>query len=191
MKRFILASGSPRRKELIKKLGIPIEIIPSKYEEELDNKNFSYEKIEKLAYNKALYVANELKENAIIIGADTVVVFDNSILTKPTDKKDAFNTLKKLSNNEHSVVTAISVINKYDNNVTTKSVTTKVAFNELTDEMINYYIDNFKPFDKAGSYGIQELPDGFVNYIKGSEENVIGLCTTALKNILQEKGLCD
>lgn len=187
MKNYILASGSPRRKELIRKLGLNIEIIPSKYEEELDNHNFSYEKIEKLAYNKALYVANEINKPAIIIGADTVVVYNNNILTKPLNKEDAFNTLKLLSDNTHDVVTAIAVIDTKNNNTVIKSVTTKVTFNNLTDEMINNYIDKFKPLDKAGSYGIQELPKGFVKNIDGSEENVIGLCTNTLSEIL--KGL--
>lgn len=184
MKRYILASGSPRRKELIKKLELNIDIIPSKYEEELDNHNFSYKKIEKLAYNKALYVANEMDTPAIVIGADTVVVFSNTILTKPIDRTDAFNTLKLLSNNTHDVVTAIAVIDKYNNTSNVQSVTTKVTFNTLTEDMINNYIDNFKPFDKAGSYGIQELPAGFVKHIEGSEENVIGLCTKALSEML-------
>lgn len=185
MKRYILASGSPRRRELIKKLNYNFEIIPSKYEEELDTKNFSYKKIEELAYNKALYVANDIEGPAIIVGADTVVVFNNNILTKPTDEKDAFYTLNLLSNKEHLVVTGIAIIDKYKNTTTIKSVTTTVAFNNLSTEQINYYIENFKPFDKAGSYGIQELPDGFVNYIEGSEENVIGLCTKALKEMLE------
>ena len=78
----------------------------------------------------------------------------------------------------------MAVIDKYQNKSIIRSVTTKVAFNNLTDEMINFYIDNYKPFDKAGSYGIQELPEGFVNYLIGNEENVIGLCTTALKEML-------
>lgn len=186
MKKYILASGSPRRKELIKKLGLNIEIIPSKYEEELDNHIFSYKKIENLAYNKALYVAKEIHEPAIVIGADTVVVYKNSILTKPIDKDDAFNTLKLLSNNTHDVVTAIAIIDKYHNKTKIQSITTNVTFDILTDQMISDYIEKFKPFDKAGSYGIQELPNGFVKHINGSEENVIGLCTKALSNILNE-----
>lgn len=184
MKKYILASGSPRRRELIKKLNLDFEIMPSRYEEELDNRHFSYEKIEKLAYDKALEVANRLTEPAIIVGADTVVVLDKRILTKPIDRNDAFNTLKALSNREHEVVTGMAIIDKYQNKSIIRSVTTKVAFNNLTDEMINFYIDNYKPFDKAGSYGIQELPEGFVNYLVGNEENVIGLCTTALKEML-------
>ena len=135
--------------------------------------------------NKALYVANEYREPAIIIGADTVVVFDNIILTKPVNREDAFKTLKILSNNEHLVVTGMAVVDTYNNDSTVKSVTTKVTFNNLTDEMINYYIDNYKPFDKAGSYGIQELPNGFVKYVDGSFENVIGLCTETLKKMLK------
>ena len=182
---YILASGSPRRKELIKKLGINFQIIPSKYEEQLDDKNFSYEKIEKLALNKALYVAKEYHDPAIIVGADTVVVFNNTILTKPVDREDAFKTLKILSNNEHIVVTGMAIVNTYNNFQKVMSVTTKVAFNYLSDDLINYYIDNYKPFDKAGSYGIQELPEGFINYVDGSAENVIGLCTESLKKFIK------
>lgn len=185
MKRYILASGSPRRKELVSKLGFDFEIIPSKYEEELENRVFSYEKIEDLAYNKALFVVKELTSPAIVIGADTVVVLNNKVLTKPTDRQDAFNTLKTLSDKEHIVVTGIAVINTYTHTTIIKSVTTKVGFNNLTDDMINDYIDNFKPFDKAGSYGIQELPDSFINYIDGSKENVIGLCTQSLKEMIK------
>lgn len=184
MERYVLASGSPRRKELLSKLNIRFKIIPSKYEENLETKEFSYKIIENLAYNKALFVTKELSDNAIVIGADTVVVFQNNILTKPLNRQDAFNTLKLLSNNEHTVVTAIAVINMYNNTKSIKSVTTKVAFNKLSDDIINNYIDNFKPFDKAGSYGIQELPEGFVNYIDGSRENVIGLCTETLEKML-------
>ncbi len=184
MKKIVLASGSPRRREILKRAGLEFEIHPSNYEEVLDNHDFTPEKIEKLAYNKALDVANELDEKAVIIGADTVVVLNNEILTKPHDREDAFKMLKSLSGVEHHVVTGICVIDKYDDVTKIEAVTTTVEFENLTDEQINYYIDNYKPFDKAGAYGIQELPDGFVKRVDGSLENVIGLCSKTVLAML-------
>lgn len=186
MKKIILASGSPRRREILKKAGLEFEIHPSAYEEVLGNLNFTPEKIETLAYNKALSVANEISGKAIIIGADTVVVLNNHILTKPKDKSDAFNMLKSLSDKDHQVVTGICVINKYDDKAVITHDTTTVRFEELTDKMIDDYIDNFKPFDKAGAYGIQELPDGYVKYVNGSLENVIGLSSKTVLKILNK-----
>ncbi len=122
MKKIILASNSPRRKELLRKAGIEFEIRPSGYNEQLNNYDFSYTKIENLAYNKAEFVAEELKEDAVIIGADTVVVLDNKILTKPKDFNDAHNIIKSLSDVEHQVVTGICVIDKYENKTKVRSV---------------------------------------------------------------------
>ncbi len=184
MKRIILASNSPRRKELLTKAGIKFDIIPSSYEEKLNNNEFSYKKIENLAYNKALAVANKTNDNAIIIGADTVVVYNNKILTKPKNHEDAINDLKTLSNIEHIVVTSICIIDKYTDTTKIKSVTTKVHFTDLTEEMIHNYIDTYRPYDKAGAYGIQELPPSFIKYIDGSLENVIGLCTKTVISML-------
>jgi len=184
MKKIILASNSPRRKELLAKSGIEFAVHPSGYDEHIDNNNFSYAKIENIAYNKAIYVSDELKEDAVIIGADTVVVYNNKILTKPKDYDDAFNMLKTLSNVEHIVVTGLCVIDKYTNETKVNSVTTRVHFKELSDKMINDYITEYKPFDKAGGYGIQELPPEFIKYVDGSLENVIGLCTDTIKSML-------
>ena len=184
MKRIILASGSPRRKEIFKTLNIDFEIIPSSYDEVLENDVFTYEKIENLAYNKALTVANPIKESALIVGADTVVVLDNKIIGKPKDRADAFNMLKNLSAREHFVVTSICVIETPNMLKNIQSTTSYVEFEKLTDEMINEYIENCKPFDKAGAYGIQELPQGFVKHINGSFENIVGLCPKALEKAL-------
>ena len=184
MKKIILASGSPRRREILKNAGLEFEIHPSGYEENLKDLNFSYGKIENLAFNKAEYVADELKENAIIIGADTVVVLNNKILTKPHDRDDALKMLHELSDVEHTVVTGICIINKYTNTTKVQSVTTKVRFEKLTDDMIINYVDNFRPFDKAGAYGIQELPPGFIKSVDGSLENVIGLCSKTVIDML-------
>lgn len=184
MRKIILASGSPRRFEILQNTGLTFDVHPSAYEEVLDNHVFSFEKIEKLAYNKALYVAKESAKNSIVIGADTVVVYNDKILTKPVDRNDAYNMLKTLSGVEHTVVTGICIIDNYDNSVIIDSVVTAVEFEKLTDEQINYYIDNYKPYDKAGAYGIQELPDGFVKRVDGSLENVIGLCSKRVLELL-------
>ena len=110
MKKLILASGSPRRREIVKSLNLNFEVIPSTYEEILENHVFSYEKIENLAYNKALSVAKQISEPSLVIGADTVVVLNNNILGKPKDRAEAFKMLKDLSGKEHFVVTAICII---------------------------------------------------------------------------------
>ena len=185
MKKIILASAAPRRKAIFEKRNINFEIIPSSYEESMPNHIFSYDKIENLAYNKALFVAKKIKEPALVVGADTVVVLDNNILCKPKDKTDAFYMLKSLSNRKHFVVTAICVIDTTTMRKKVSSTTSYVEFENLTDEMINNYIDTFNPLDKAGAYGIQELPSGFLKSVNGSFENIIGLCPKALQKILK------
>ena len=190
MRNLVLASKSPRRKEILKKAGFIFDIVKSDYEEELDNKEFSYKKIETLAKNKAFGALNNIKKPAFIISADTVVILDNKILTKPIDRDDAFKTLKSLSNRIHEVVTSICILDSITQKYVLNSVTTKVEFNHFSNEMINFYIDNYKPYDKAGAYGIQELPDGYLNNIIGDIENVIGLSSNAVKaSILQLENL--
>ena len=175
-KKIILASNSPRRKEILKSLNINFEIIPSNYDEPInENDIFSYQKIENIALNKAKSILNQIKTSSLIISADTVVVNDNKVLLKPKNQQNAFNILKSLSNKKHKVVTSVCFYETENNNYITYSSTTKVYFNELSDKQINNYILTFKPYDKAGAYGIQELPDGFLNKIEGSFSNVVGL----------------
>ncbi len=190
MKNLVLASKSPRRKEILKKAGFTFDIVTSDYEEELDNKDFSYRKIENLAKNKAFGAINNIKKPALIISADTVVVLDNKILTKPIDRNDAFKTLQSLSNRGHEVVTSICILDSETKKYVINSTTTKVEFNHFSNEMINFYIDNYKPYDKAGAYGIQELPEGYISNIIGDIENVIGLSSNSVKeSILQLENL--
>ncbi len=175
-KKIILASNSPRRKEILKSLNINFEIIPSNYDEPInENDIFSYQKIENIALNKAKSILNQIKTSSLIISADTVVVNDNKVLLKPKNQQNAFNILKSLSNKKHKVVTSVCLYETENNKYITYSSTTKVYFNELSDKQINNYILTFKPYDKAGAYGIQELPDGFLNKIEGSFSNVVGL----------------
>ena len=187
MGKIILASSSPRRRDLLKKADYDFEIIPSPYVEDHTKTDFSYEFIESLAVNKALAVIPLLKEPSTIIGADTVVVLDNKILGKPKDKQDAFNTLKKLSNNTHIVVTGIAVVNSKTHEVKQASSTSCVTFENLTDEQINLYINEFKPLDKAGSYGIQEMPSGYIKSYTGRLDNIIGLDVELVGKLLHKK----
>lgn len=184
MKKIILASNSPRRKELLSNAGLAFDVIPSGYEETLDVNNFSYEQIENLAYNKALDVAKKL-EDCVVIGADTVVVLGNRILTKPVDRDNAIRDLRALSDVEHKVITSVCVIDNYVKTTDVKSVTTRVHFLELTEQMIVDYVDNFKPYDKAGAYGIQELPPEYIKYVDGSLENVIGIDTKTVLSMIK------
>lgn len=182
--KIILASSSPRRADILKKIKLQFEIMPSPYIEEHTTTVFSYEFIENLAYNKAFAVAKLQKEPSLVIGADTVVVLDNEILGKPEGKEEAYNMLKRLSGKTHFVVTSIVVINSSNGEFKKNSTTSYVTFEELTDEQINYYIENFKPFDKAGAYGIQEMPDGYIKSYTGDLENIIGLSSKALNELL-------
>lgn len=186
MGKIILASSSPRRQRILKENNYVFEIIPSPYVEDHTRTDFSYEFIESLAENKARAVLPLVKEPSIIIGADTVVVLDEKILGKPEGRAGAFKMLKLLSGKTHAVVTSIAVINSQSGECLVNSTTSKVEFENLTDEMIDYYIDEFKPFDKAGSYGIQEMPQGYIKGYTGSLENIIGLCPEALKTLISK-----
>ncbi len=186
MGKIILGSSSPRRADILKKMKLDFEIIPSSYVEPHDKTDFSYEFVENLAYNKALYVARELQnEDCKVIGADTIVVVDNKILGKPKDYDEAFIMLKKLSGRTHFVVTSVSVVNSRNLSSKTQSDTTYVTFENLTSEQIKYYIENYRPFDKAGAYGIQELPDGYIKKVDGAMDNVIGLPSKLVENLLK------
>lgn len=182
--KIILASSSPRRADILKKLNIGFEIIPSPYIEDHTRTVFSYDFIESLAFNKAKAVIPLVKEPSLIIGADTVVVIDNEILGKPDGYEGAFKMLKRLSGRTHIVVTSIVVINSETGDLKKNSTTSEVTFENLTDEQIKYYIDNFKPFDKAGSYGIQEMPEGYIKSFTGDFENIIGISSRALLDLL-------
>ena len=182
--KIVLASSSPRRADIMTKMKVKFEIIPSPYIEDHTTTVFSYEFIENLAYNKAKAVIPLLAEPAIIVGADTVVVLDGEILGKPQGRQGAFEMLKRLSGKTHFVVTSIIVIDSQTGEYKKNSTTSHVTFENLTDEMIWDYVDNFKPFDKPGSYGIQEMPAGYIKSYTGDLENIIGLSSKALLELL-------
>ena len=175
-KKIILASNSPRRKELLENLNIPFKIKVKNTPEETYPENLLKAEIpEYLAIKKASFYKNEItRSDTIIITADTIVYCENRILGKPENYDEAFEMLKLLSGKAHEVITGVAITSK-DKQVVFNSVT-KVFFEELTDDEIDYYIQAFKPYDKAGAYGIQEwIGMVGIKKIEGSYYNVVGL----------------
>ena len=193
-KRILLASQSPRRHSLIKKLNVDFDTTSPSFEEKLESNIYSDEKIQSLSLQKALSVINdnETKKNSLkncrIISADTVVVLNNIILGKPKDEKNAYEMLNDLSGKENFVVTALTVLDTDTKKIYNDIVKTYVTFCNLSEELINKYIKEKKPLDKAGSYGIQEMGTEFIAKVDGDLENVIGLPTKALKELLIKAG---
>lgn len=186
MGKIILASSSPRRALILRQHNIEFEVIPSPYKEDHSVTAFSYEFVENLACCKARGVIPLLKEPSLILGADTVVVLDGKILGKPKDYDEAFSMLKSLSGRKHEVVTSIAIIESSVEKEKIRSVTSFVEFENLSDEQIDFYLKEFKPYDKAGSYGIQEMPEGYIKGYEGSFENIVGLCGQTVVEMLGE-----
>ena len=174
--KLILASGSPRRQQFFKDLDLDFEIRLKEIDEVFPPELIAEQITNYLAELKASTFEGELQPNEVLITSDTIVWHKNKALGKPKNTQDAFNILKSLSNATHEVIT--SVCFKTTETTNTIFEITKVTFNELSDEAIDYYIENYKPFDKAGAYGIQEWI-GFVGVIKieGSYANVMGMPT--------------
>ncbi|POY36831.1 septum formation protein Maf [Flavobacterium alvei] len=174
--KLILASGSPRRQQFFKDLDLDFEIRLKEIEEIFPPELKAEEITNYLAELKASAFEGELQSNEILITSDTIVWHKNKALGKPKDALDAFEILKSLSNATHEVIT--SVCFKTNTTIEVFYEVTQVTFNELSDEAIQYYIENYKPFDKAGAYGIQEWI-GFVGVskIEGSYANVMGMPT--------------
>jgi septum formation protein len=171
---IILASGSPRRQQFFKDLNLDFEIRLKEIEEVFPDYLKAHEITDFLSELKAKAFEGELKKEDILITSDTIVWHKNKALGKPKDYADAFKILKSLSNETHEVIT--SVCFKTTEKTTLFHETTKVTFNTLSDEAISYYIENYKPYDKAGAYGIQEWI-GFIGVtkIEGSYANVMGM----------------
>jgi septum formation protein len=182
-KRFILASSSPRRAQILTREKIGFEIkIPDSYKEE---NTFSdpVTHVLELSRRKAQSMADEV-EDGIVLGADTIVVLEGEILGKPKNKNGALSILKKLSGRMHQVYTGITLINKSTGKMISDYDVTKVKFNQLDEEEILNYIATGEPMDKAGAYGIQGMGNFLVDHIEGSLDNVIGLPTEKLQEML-------
>ena len=184
---IILASKSPRRKELLNLLGIDFTVMTENIDETIDERLPVVDEIKRLSLNKAKAVADSLKSDDIIISADTVVVLGNRVFGKPADKGEAINMLKTLSGRTHTVITAVTVMcrDKCD----TRAEITDVTFRNLSDREIEAYIDTGDPFDKAGGYAIQGASCIFITGISGDHFNVYGLPVSMLAQMLRGFGV--
>ncbi|TCK98084.1 septum formation protein [Natranaerovirga hydrolytica] len=174
MKKLILASQSPRRKELLKSLGLSFQSITSHIDEENFHLQSPEDMVKALAYAKADAVSKGVEEDAVIIGSDTVVVLDNKILGKPKNKEEAAYFLELLSGNMHTVYTGIAIKDNKNSNSYIDVEQTQVYMKKLTQDEIQAYIHSNEPMDKAGAYGIQGLGAIFIEKIIGDYYSVMG-----------------
>ncbi|MDX1903404.1 MAG: Maf family nucleotide pyrophosphatase [Thermonemataceae bacterium] len=173
-KKIILASASPRRKQLLEALNIPFRVESKQTEESFSEQMLAAEVPIFLAEKKAIAFFEQISNEEIVISADTIVIIDNQILNKPSSKVEAQKMLEKLSGRMHEVITGFCILSKQKKVVS--SDTTKVFFRKLTTEEMSYYIGNQEPYDKAGAYGAQDwLGMVGIERIEGSYFNVMGL----------------
>ena len=182
---IFLGSSSPRRKQLLSDLGLSFKVIKTN-KKEIYPKYLTNEEIVKyLAKQKSFYLEKELKNNFLLITADTIVILKDQILNKPKNHIDATNMLSKLSNQTHQVITGVCI--KSINKEVLFTSTTNVKFRELSKVEINYYVKNYNPLDKSGGYGIQEwIGQIGIESIKGSYFNVVGLPISKLYENLKK-----
>ena len=184
---IILASKSPRRKELLSLLGVDFEVITEDVDETINTRLPVIKEIKRLSYLKAKAVSGKVSDSDIVIAADTVVVLGNQVFGKPKDAKQAKEMLKTLSGKTHRVITGITVIK--GDKANTKAAVTKVTFRDLCDKEIEAYIATGDPFDKAGAYALQGISCIFANGISGDHFNVYGLPVALLAQMLRDFGV--
>ncbi len=186
--KIILASGSPRRKMLLKSLGVEFESVVPNTDETYDGELSPEEIAKHVSKNKANEIVGKY-QNSAVIAADTIVVIRDEILGKPEDKKDAYIMLRKLSGSWHEVITGICIL--YQNKQTLFSERTRVHFKELDDDFINWYIKTNEPMDKAGAYGIQGFGAVLVDRIDGDFYNVMGFPISKIMGELKKLDIYD
>ena len=185
--RVILASKSPRRREILGGLGVKFEVVTVDTDERSEHTD-PVEYVKDIACQKGAAVAELIKDtDALIISADTVVVLDDEILGKPKSCEDACNMLRKLQGREHKVLTAVSLYYKGD--VMTDCAQTTVRFGEMTETEIERYVDSKEPMDKAGAYAVQGLASQFIDGIDGCYFNVVGFPTRLFARMLKTLNL--
>lgn len=183
--RIILASRSPRRRRLLHELGLKFEIVEKDYFETYPQGLTGDEIARHIAKGKADSFKDEMSDNEIIIAADTIVWCNEKVLGKPIDFEDAVKILQEISGNTHEVITGVCLLSRDKEKVF--SVSTKVTFDTLSMEEIEYYVEKYKPYDKAGAYGIQEwIGIAACTNIEGSYFNVVGLPVQRLYKELQQ-----
>ena len=188
MKKLILASASPRRKELLQKIGLKFEVDASNCAEEIDPAALPEELVRRISIDKAKAVAPR-HQNAVIIAADTIGVIGKKVLGKPHTAAEARKMLAQISGKAHLVITGLTVLDTATDKIITKTVTTKVYIKKLTPLEIDAYVATGEPLDKAGAYGIQGLGAVIVERIEGDYYNVVGLPLFTLTEVLKEFGI--
>ncbi|MCL5433337.1 MAG: Maf family protein [Patescibacteria group bacterium] len=174
MKQIVLASKSPRRKALLKQIGLKFVVDVSDFKEDISQNLSPNNMVKQFSLEKAKNVSKRHK-NSIIIACDTVIVLNNEIIGKPKTSVNATRILEKLSGKMHKVITGFTVIDSESGRSITKTVETKVYFKRITKKEIDWYVSTGEPLDKAGAYGIQEKGALFVKKIDGDYFNVVGL----------------
>lgn len=189
LKDIVLASTSPRRRELLSQVGIDFQVIPSNVEETLLPGETPEAHVVRLSCDKAMEVANRPDQSGRwFIGSDTIVVRDDAILGKPADASEAAAMLSSLSGRSHRVISGYAVYDRLRGQTLSAAITTKVFFKDLTRQEIEGYIATGEPFDKAGSYAIQGIGSFMVPKIEGSYTNVVGLPLCEVIAALEELG---
>lgn len=186
---LILASASPRRREILENLGISIEIRPADIDESVIFGESPQEMVERLAQEKALTVATQ-HPNRFVLAADTTVSIHGQVLGKPSSRAEARSMLECLSDAEHDVISAFCLVRSDRGIRECRTSITRVRMISLSSSTIESYIDSGEPFDKAGGYGIQGRAASFVVAINGSYTNVVGLDAAQLRIVLRMYGLC-
>ena len=184
--KLILASGSPRRRELLSRLGISFEVITKNINESARAGESPADLVQRLSKDKALAVSLDHKED-LILAADTVVALDGRIMGKPHDENEAFDFLSQLNNRTHEVFTGICLINK--DQINTQVVCTRVTFGHFSDDILKAYTATGEGADKAGAYAIQGQGAFLISSISGSPTNVIGLPMQEISKLLQASGI--
>ena len=189
--KIILASNSPRRKELLHQIFDDFDIIKSGFNEKNIKEKDPEKLVQILSLKKTEEVFKKVQDDYLelmVIGGDTLVYFDRQVLGKPKDEEDAYNTLKKLQENENEVYSAFTVMIKKDGKITKETSLTKsvVTMKPMTDEEIKEYIKTGEPLDKAGSYAVQGIGSKYIQNIEGSYNSVVGLDVEKLKEMLKK-----
>ncbi len=192
MRQIILASKSPRRKELLEQMGMTFAIVPACGEERIHTEDPA-EAVKELSLQKAKEIGEKETGDVLIIGADTIVVHEGHILGKPTDSQDAVSMLTMLQGRTHSVFTGVSLLcGPYDSrSAVTFAEETKVTFYPMSKDEIAWYVRTKEPLDKAGAYGIQGLAAVFVRCIEGDYQNVVGLPVARIYQEMRQRGWID
>lgn len=188
MKKVILASQSPRRKDLLAQMGVEFVSVPSQFDERLNDKQNPRDVAIELAKGKAMEVSIQYPDR-FVIGSDTIVALNNKQFGKPADKEEAHSMLRQLSGKAHEVITAIVIVNREEGMMLSGVDSTRVCFKPYDEKIVTQYVFTGDSLDKAGAYGIQSGAAHLISHIEGNYDTVVGLPTKLLADLLAEAGI--